>query len=166
MLSSRTAALATDVDSTIVAVIANSQNRYSAACNNYVDHEALLTNVERDSIAAWRDRNNPWAKSVRGTYLAAPSSGDVSLSANVPNPFRESTIINYMLPSSAIVRIVVYDNTGQFIATLEAGMQSAGEYSIRWDGTDEHGRHVASGTYLLRLTTPSVTLTQKMEIVR
>ncbi|MBS1913362.1 MAG: T9SS type A sorting domain-containing protein, partial [Bacteroidetes bacterium] len=125
-----------------------------------------LTQAERDSIAAWRDRNNPWAgKPTVGRYVSAAGS-EVTLSAVVPNPFREFTTINYALPVGAPVRIAVYDSRGAFVATLEAGEQSAGQYAIRWDGTDEQGYRVAAGTYVLQLTTPDATRVQKMEVVR
>lgn len=86
--------------------------------------------------------------------------------ASVPNPFSESITITYALPGSMPVRITVYDSRGAFVATLEAGEQRAGEYSLRWDGTDEHGHRVAPGMYLLQLTTPGIARATKVEVVR
>lgn len=166
IMSPRTSVLAADVDSTVAAVMAASQGRYAAACDAYVDHEMLLTQTERDSIAAWRDRNNPWAgKPTVGRYVSVAGS-EVNLSAVVPNPFRESTTINYALPVGAPVRVAVYNSRGALVTTLEAGEQNAGQYVIRWNGTDELGYKVEAGMYLLQLTTPNVTRVQKMEVVR
>lgn len=163
ILSPRTAALAADVDSTIAAVNATSQGRYAAACDAYVDHEALLTQTERDSIDAWRSRNNPWAgKPAVGRYIAA-AGNDVSLAA-APNPFAESITITYTLPAGSPVRIAVYDISGALVTTLEAGEQNAGQYTLLWNAIDAHGRTVPAGTYLLRLTTPNTSHVQKLEI--
>ncbi len=163
--SARTLALAADVDSTIAAVGALSQGRYALANDLYVDHEMVLTAVERDSIAAWRGRNNPFAKGVKGKLQSVAGAG-VELSANVPNPFNTSTTISYALPTKATVRVAVYNAAGELVITLEAGEQNAGTYGLIWDGRDDHGLEVPSGSYFLRLTTDDAIRTRKMELVR
>jgi len=42
----------------------------------------------------------------------------------------------------------------------------AGPYSMVWTGTDEDGRHVASGLYLVRLTAGVDMTSQKMLLIR
>ncbi len=70
-----------------------------------------------------------------------------SLEQNYPNPFNSSTTIEYSLESDGRVEIAVYDILGEKVKTLFDGSKSRGNHSIIWDGTDDGGNLVASGTY-------------------
>ena len=61
-----------------------------------------------------------------------------------------------------------YNATGQRERSLVEGQQSSGLYLQRWDGRDDAGRQVASGTYVYRLEMPAVGLSQTrtMPVVR
>jgi hypothetical protein len=48
-------------------------------------------------------------------------------------------------------RVRVYDISGRLVRSIEAGSVSAGLTRLDWDGTDDVGRSVASGTYFWRL---------------
>ena len=78
--------------------------------------------------------------------------GDFRLFANFPNPFNPETAINYELNRNGSVSLSVFDMLGQKIADLFEGSQSAGVYSVTWDGRDANGNVAASGLYLYRLT--------------
>lgn len=69
-----------------------------------------------------------------------------SLRQNYPNPFNASTKISYTLPSADRVRLAIYDVLGRETQTLFDGMQSAGEHSIVFDGSE-----LASGIYFYEL---------------
>jgi flagellar hook assembly protein FlgD len=43
------------------------------------------------------------------------------------------------------------DLRGHHVRTLVSGHQAAGRHRIGWDGLDDAGRPVASGTYVVRL---------------
>jgi len=77
----------------------------------------------------------------------------VSLSANYPNPFNSNTTIRFALPTSADIKLSIFNLTGRHVATLVNGVRSAGTYTLRWDGRDDDGRELASGVYLYRLRT-------------
>ena len=49
------------------------------------------------------------------------------------------------------VRLDVYDVAGRPVRRLHAGRMEAGNHAMMWDGTDDHGRAVASGVYYGRL---------------
>jgi hypothetical protein len=66
---------------------------------------------------------------------------------NYPNPFNPSTTLNYELPSSGYVSLVVYDLLGRQVVELEKGYRQAGYYSTRWDAS-----FLASGVYYARFT--------------
>ncbi|HEY6953402.1 MAG TPA: glycoside hydrolase family 9 protein, partial [Bacteroidota bacterium] len=70
-----------------------------------------------------------------------------------PNPFNPSTTIRYALPSSAVVRLLVFDLLGRRIRTLFEGQATAGEHSAVWNGLDDNGETVASSVYFYQLRT-------------
>lgn len=71
----------------------------------------------------------------------------------VPNPFSESTILTFDIPSGAgnSVQAWVCDLNGKRIKTLFEGIVPAGNFSLRWDGTDETGTKQAKGMYFYNL---------------
>jgi flagellar hook assembly protein FlgD len=61
---------------------------------------------------------------------------------------------------------VVYDLVGRRVKTLVNDDRHAGQHFVQWDGTNEAGRGVASGTYFYKLTAGSFTKVEKMMLVR
>ncbi|MCG8616845.1 MAG: flagellar hook capping protein [Desulfobacterales bacterium] len=53
----------------------------------------------------------------------------------------------YDLSESAEVVIVIQDENGNVVNTLDEGQVDAGSYLIAWDGTDDSGDAVADGSY-------------------
>lgn len=90
----------------------------------------------------------------------------VKLQGNYPNPFRQQTTLEYALPEKRDVQIEVYDLLGRRIRVLAEGEQTAGTHTVQWDGQNETGRPVASGTYLVRLEAGDQTRSIKMTRVR
>jgi hypothetical protein len=88
------------------------------------------------------------------------------VSHNYPNPFNPSTTIHYQLPAGGRTRIHVYDIHGDLVQTLLDADQAAGVYTVRWDGRNEGGMRVASGTYLLRIETGVRVETRKLLLTK
>ncbi|MGH1362963.1 MAG: FG-GAP-like repeat-containing protein [Calditrichia bacterium] len=88
------------------------------------------------------------------------------LAQNYPNPFNPSTTIEYSLPRSSTVTLVIYNTAGQKIKTLVNAQQKAGSQMVDWDGTDDSGNRVASGIYLYRLKVEDNIFSRKMLLVR
>ncbi|MFQ5769915.1 MAG: FlgD immunoglobulin-like domain containing protein, partial [bacterium] len=80
-----------------------------------------------------------------------PLSTTFFLSQNYPNPFNPHTKINYVVEKSNNVIIRIYNQLGQRIRTLVNETKAAGEYTVVWDGRDDYGNSVASGTYFYQL---------------
>jgi len=71
---------------------------------------------------------------------------------NSPNPFKTDTHVEFMLDSSAEVEVAIYSVNGALVRVLSKQSFPAGHNRVAWDGTDQSGRSVASGTYLARLS--------------
>ena len=114
--------------------------------------------IEEDDI--------PQITAVEQMFDATPEG--FALQQNFPNPFNPETRIQYELPVDGQVQLNVYNATGQRVRSLLEGQQSSGLYLQRWDGRDDAGRQVASGTYVYRLEMPAVGLSQTrtMSVVR
>ena len=84
-----------------------------------------------------------------------------ALHQNYPNPFNPSTTIEYGLPISSKVRIVIYDVLGREVIRLIDSEHSAGFYSVIWDGKNRTGKLVASGIYIYRIVAEDVKGEQK-----
>ncbi len=101
--------------------------------------------------------------------LAALTPEKTTLLANYPNPFNPETWIPYQLAERADVTLHIYSSDGQLVRTLALGKQPAGIYQNRshaayWDGKNEQGEPVASGTYFYTLTAGNFTATRRMVI--
>jgi len=56
---------------------------------------------------------------------------------------------------------------GRRIRTLaDESSQSAGQFRQTWDGRDDDGRQVASGSYLLRMEINGVEESRKLTLIR
>ena len=101
-----------------------------------------------------------------GDFAALPQS--FALAQNYPNPFNPDTRIQYSLSDVGQVRLTVFSPLGQQIRTLVDEVRSPGLYLQNWDGRNDLGRAVASGTYLYRLEMPQQGLRQSrtMTLVR
>ena len=64
------------------------------------------------------------------------------------------------------VQLDVYSLSGQKVRTLVDQTQSAGVYSVAWNGQDDNGRSVASGVYLACLKSAEAMLVQKMLLLK
>ena len=71
---------------------------------------------------------------------------------NFPNPFNPATHIQYSLPRSGEVTLIIYNILGQKVRQLLNNQtQSAGSYTIEWDGRNRIGNPTSSGIYMYRI---------------
>jgi N-acetylmuramoyl-L-alanine amidase len=86
---------------------------------------------------------------------------------NYPNPFNPTTTISYQVAEHSVpVKLTIFDALGQEVRALVHQQQSAGNYAVIWDGRDNSGRAVASGTYLYKLTAGDFTQTRQMVLIQ
>jgi flagellar hook assembly protein FlgD len=88
------------------------------------------------------------------------------LAAIYPNPFNPRTTIGYELAEAATVKLAIYDLRGMQVRVLEAGNRPSGRHQAIWDGQDDNGRAVPTGTYFCRLSTAQGSQTRKLMLAR
>jgi hypothetical protein len=84
----------------------------------------------------------------------------ITLFQNVPNPFKDGTMIHFSLPEMDHATLTVQDVAGRTVATLVDGVLDAGVHAAEWNDD------AASGIYFYRLTAGSTTLTKKMILMK
>jgi hypothetical protein len=77
-----------------------------------------------------------------------PAPDENALLQNYPNPFNAQTTIRYQLRNAGHLIIKIYDLLGQEVRLLADQQKPAGNYSVQWDGKNDHGRYVTSGIYV------------------
>ena len=97
------------------------------------------------------------------TGIAPPKAvpDQYSLSQNYPNPFNPQTTISYRLAQSGRVRIDVFNLIGERVATLDDGLQPAGEHTSVFDASQ-----LTSGIYFYTLTAGDFSQTGKMVLLK
>jgi len=89
-----------------------------------------------------------------------------AIGGNYPNPFNPSTAIKFSLSSAAATRLDVYDLSGRKVRSLLQANLGAGEHTVRWNGQDDSGRALASGTYLAQLRSGEQVTTHKLVLAK
>ena len=142
-----------------------SSGRGSIDFSQNCDGDVLLTfdlAVSSDGIAFWSD-NFEMQVTIVGVnddeIIGLPT--EYSLSNAFPNPFNPTTQIEYSLPVSSKVSLIIYNLRGHEVARLIDGEQIAGVHSVIWDASS-----MASGMYLYRLQAGDFVHTRKMVLLK
>ncbi|MFO7608583.1 MAG: FlgD immunoglobulin-like domain containing protein [Candidatus Krumholzibacteriia bacterium] len=101
---------------------------------------------------------------LRGTPPDAPPAG-ASLVLS-PNPFNPRTTVGYTLAAPGPARVAVYDVRGRRVALLADGRHEAGPHAAVWQGLDDRGQSVPSGTYFVRVEADGSVLTRKALLLK
>ena len=116
--------------------------------------------------------NVTWSPEFRaGTITSVRDNSETlpeayRLSQNFPNPFNPSTRIEFALPQADNVRIEIFNVMGQKVRTLYSGALAAGYHAVTWQGLDDRGARVPSGTYIYKLSTGTTTIAKKMLLAK
>ncbi len=85
---------------------------------------------------------------------------------NVPNPFNPETTIRFDLHRTSPVRLELFDVRGRLVRTLVQATLPAARHAVAWNGRDDAGRRVPSGTYIYRLQTPDLVRSRTMALLK
>jgi len=102
---------------------------------------------------------------VKNNSYDQPKKNDM-LNQNYPNPFNDKTTIEFNLDESKQVSIVIYDFSGNLVKSLVNKTYSKGNYKLKWDGTNDSGQHVTSGTYFYVLKADNQQVSKKMILIK
>jgi hypothetical protein len=91
---------------------------------------------------------------------------EFSLKQNYPNPFNPNTNITFSVPQTSDVRIMIYNMLGQEVRVLFAGQMESGIQTLPFDGKDQSGRALASGTYIYRMVAGTFVESKKMMLLK
>ncbi|MBN2379141.1 T9SS type A sorting domain-containing protein [candidate division WOR-3 bacterium] len=106
--------------------------------------------------------NDEETRHINIAVAETPVGLPFALEAIKPNPFVGSTKVSFALPHTTNVSLKVYDISGKLVATLVNGTEKPGRHSVTWNGTDDAGRTVAQGIYLVRMESESFSATKKV----
>jgi hypothetical protein len=106
-----------------------------------------------------------WVEATAGP-LAAGLPPRMALLPNYPNPFNPETSIVFELPRPGFVRLDIHDVAGRKLLTLVQGDMPAGRHVQKWDGRDQAGHPVASGTYFIRLQAAGTVDQRKLVLLK
>lgn len=106
-----------------------------------------------------------WSRLLEAGPLTVPEAS-FALMTNYPNPFNPATSISYSIREQGNVALKIYDVTGALVATLVDATLAPGEYTAHWNGSNDQGASVASGTYFCRLSSAKQAETRKILLMR
>jgi hypothetical protein len=162
--------------------ISNNEDMSSATLINDLEQPSYsVNNLDANTNYYWRVRSKTTNGEIsdysyKGEFSTGAEATDVNseealpssyeLYQNYPNPFNPTTRISYTLPKNSFVALKIYDVLGREIKTLVNKELNAGTYNIDWNGVDNSGRKVASGTYIYRISAGSFIMSRKMLLIK
>jgi hypothetical protein len=102
-----------------------------------------------------------------GTTGVGPQGPSVlELRPGAPNPFQNSTRLDFSLPQRGFAEVGVFDVTGRRVATLFRGEAEAGPHAATWNGRFANGRPAPAGVYRGVLQTAAGRVTRNLVLAR
>jgi len=111
-----------------------------------------------------------WGVKVEdGLVRVIPS--ETILLQNYPNPFNPETWIPFKLAEGNKVTVRFYDMAGRLVRKIDLGYMNAGGYTTKaraahWNGTNEMGEKVASGSYIYQLQAGDRMFVKRMVVMK
>ena len=143
---------------------AMSKGNYSVDLNqNCVGDEIIEFTLDMlsNGHVFWTDSFSTQLVVVAITDEEAFVPDEYSLAQNYPNPFNPLTKIEYALPRTGEVFLMIYGLRGEEVARLIDGRQQAGYHHVMWDASN-----MASGIYFYSLQAGDFVQTRKMVLLK
>lgn len=89
------------------------------------------------------------------------NAAEFRLDKAYPNPFNALATLRYSVPTDGLVRLSVFDVLGRHVTDLVNGTVARGEHSVKWNAAN-----LASGIYVVQLTTGNLQARQKLVLLK
>lgn len=148
--------------------------------NSFIRHDARYFSLSStdnnmwigtsDGIASTADGGNSWRiirvdMPLTGGNIYQPDAPNVDSYA-YPNPFsprlHSELRIKFAMDSPGRATVRIFDFGMNQIKTLRVDANGTGNFETVWDGTDEHGRLAANGTYFYVIEKPGARIDGKI----
>ncbi len=91
---------------------------------------------------------------------------EFTLSQNYPNPFNPTTRLQYGLPESTDIKLIIFNVMGRKVKEWNISSQQPGWHEVIWNGTDMNGNVVSTGVYIYSLQAGDFVDTKKMVFMK
>lgn len=142
--------------------------------NYKTEHSITLTGLNYNShyyfIIDQNDENYNNILSATYGFIAGDSTVSVNedahpysfyLSQNYPNPFNPTTTINFSIPKTSNVQLLIFDVLGKQVEKLIDDEYEPGNYPVKWNAIN-----LVSGIYFYKLSTMGFSSIKKMILVK
>jgi flagellar hook assembly protein FlgD len=102
---------------------------------------------------------------VLGDQGAQAGDPGIQWYPSFPNPFNKETTIRFELPETRQMQFTISDLRGTVVSQF-AGVFEEGMHEVKWDGTNQEGRALAAGTYVMRIDAGSDSHTYRLVYIR
>lgn len=93
-------------------------------------------------------------------------SSEFHVDSIYPNPFNLFTSIEFSLPYSARIKLMVYSINGQRVYMMQTEKLPVGLHRFHWNGKDNFNNNVSSGVYLIKLDNGMQSLANKVLLLK
>lgn len=159
----RSAIPPTGVETQRAVVVGQGPYTLPADGTSVVQAFALVAGAEEGELfnQAWFLFSSCWIYGRACSTETTTAAGTYRLATVYPNPVTTTARVGFELPVAEAARVEVFDLLGRRVATLTDDLRVAGGHTVTLDATG-----LPSGVYLVRLSTPRATLTERITVVR
>lgn len=133
---------------------------YSLISFFIVDHDRIDDNSGALEVHLWKGKVTSLQSNNRKGLKTS------QLFQNYPNPSNPITTIDYTVDRPSRVCLEIYNTLGQCVRRLIDEEMATGTYSIIWNGKNEKGEQVSSGTYFYRIIIGDFVSKKKMIVIQ
>ncbi|MDY0110370.1 MAG: T9SS type A sorting domain-containing protein [Candidatus Krumholzibacteria bacterium] len=131
------------------------------------DRDARLRHVDTVRYRLLvREGGEAWLEVASQTVDLSPYNTATRILNAYPNPFNPSTSISFECDEVGPTTLTVHDLAGRRVVRLIDETLPAGRHEVVWLGRDDGGRAVATGSYVLRLSSNDRVDSWKIVLVR
>jgi len=166
----------------VIVLLTNTQNQVIGFARTDDNGSYTISNVPSDSYSVLAVKLG-YETITQDVYLIGNENLNLSMNAptlnedpivpvnvsrltNYPNPFNPNTTISLDLTKDSNVSVKIYNVKGQCIRNLLNDNVKAGNHTLLWNGTDDNGKAVTSGIYLVKLQGEGFQKSHKMTLMK